>query len=81
MQQRNCLDKIPLGLLGHRIDGQTALFNGKRGVLNEAFFKPHCLRLDRFLLRLVAHQKVDGFSICRVNGKSPTTFMKDGTPY
>ena len=61
VQQRNCLNKVTLGLLCHRIDGQTALFNGKRGVLNEAFFKPHCFRLDRFLLRLFAHQKIDGF--------------------
>ena len=60
MQQRNCLDKIPLGLLGHGVDGQAALLDGERGMLDKAFFKPHGLRLDLLLLRLVAHQEVDG---------------------
>ena len=59
VQQRDRLDKIPLGLLCHGVDGQAALFDRQRRMLDEAFFKPHGLRFNRLLLRLVAHQKID----------------------
>ena len=59
VQQGNSLDKVPLGLLGHGVDSQAALLDGQRRVLDEAFFEPDGLGLDRLLLRLVRDEKVD----------------------
>ena len=59
VQQGHGLDKVPLGLFGHGVDGQAALLDGQRGVLDEALFEPDSFRLDRLLLRLVRDKKVD----------------------
>ena len=59
MQQGDSLDKVPLGLLGHGVDGQAALLDGQCRVLDEAFFEPDGLGLDRLLLRLVRDEEVD----------------------
>ena len=56
MQQGDSLDKVPLGLLGHGVDGQAALLDGQRRVLEEALLQTIHVVLCHQLAALVGDQ-------------------------